>query len=597
MIEQNGFISSFRLHPSAVRFLALLFIISSGAHSIFAQDATPRGEEIRSGSLSGRVMTGDGQGMPNVIVVLFAVGGAPGAYRQATTEPDGTFRIEDIAPGVYRVSPQAPSYVLADASLRAAPSAPVYARAGDTLALTMIPGGVITGRVMNAAGESLVGINVRALRVRSDTDESPEDSFMRWQLTTMTDDRGIYRLYGLAPGAYVVSAGGINEFVYEINPFLGETLTYHPSSSRDRAAVINVRSGEEATGIDIRYRGEHGHTIRGQIARGGDSSMMGISVELKHAASDTTEATVYIYNRNSNDFLFDGIPDGEYIITARTIGIASDDYTTAPVRVSVRGRDVTGVQLALAPAAWIRGRIRLERFDQATDAEACAERGQNRLEEIIVTARRTDRATGERTGAPMTSAPNATGEFTLRNPRAGRYRLSFALPPNDSWYIRSITLPRRAPGNAETGATNNTASDEVSVAQNERVTGIDVTVAEGAAQIHGRIVPTMESQPLHNRLRVYLVPTETERADDYLRYAEAAVNEEGRFMLRRIAPGRYRIFARSVSENESNERRADPAFRAQLRREAEATNAVIELGLCERVADYIVRYTVPTSAR
>lgn len=590
---------------SAFKFIALLFIFSCAAHIAFAQDATPtpapRGDESRSGSLSGRVMTGDGQAMPNVIILLFMVGGTPGAYRQATTEDDGTFRVSDLAPGVYRVSLRAPGYVLADESLRAAAREPRYARVGDALALTMIRGGVITGRVTNAAGEAIVGVHVRAVLVRrAGTDESPEASLARWYSTTMTNDLGVYRLYGLAPGTYIVAAGGANEFIYEVNAFEGETRTYHPSATRDGATEISAGSGEEATGIDIRYRGERGHTISGQISGGGSDAMTGISVELKHAASETVEASVYTYNRNNQNFLFDAVPDGEYIITAQTTDREANEYSAAPRRVTVRGADVTGVQVALAPSAWIRGRVRLERLNRATNAAACAESGQSALEEIIVTARRrADQTTGERPAAPLTSAPNATGEFTLRNPRAGRYRLSFALPPNDSWYIRSITLPRRA---TTSDAATAMASDEVIVAQNERVSDITATIAEGAAQVQGRIVPTTEGAPLP-RLRVYLVPTEAERADDYLRYAEATANEEGRFTLRRLAPGRYRIFARAIPEDESgareraSERRTDAAFRAQLRREAEMTNIIIELRLCERVADYTLRYAVPTSAR
>ena len=55
-----------------------------------------------------------------------------------------------------------------------------------------------------------------------------------------------------------VSAGGIifNQ-PFQFNPYDSDVPTYSPSSTRDNAAEVSVRSGEE-TNADIRYRGEPG---------------------------------------------------------------------------------------------------------------------------------------------------------------------------------------------------------------------------------------------------------------------------------------------------------------------------------------------------
>jgi hypothetical protein len=81
-----------------------------------------------------------------------------------------------------------------------------------------------------------------------------------------TDDRGIYRIYGLLPGAYLVSAGGGGNFYALFNPYEHDVPTYAPSSTRDNASEISVTSGEE-TNVDIRYRGEPGYTISGTTAQ------------------------------------------------------------------------------------------------------------------------------------------------------------------------------------------------------------------------------------------------------------------------------------------------------------------------------------------
>ena len=82
----------------------------------------------------------------------------------------------------------------------------------------------------------------------------------------MTDDRGVYRMYGLLPGTYIVSAGGMTRFFggYGTTAHDQDAPTYAPSATRDTAQEVVVRSGEEAT-ADIQYRGEPGHAISGTV--------------------------------------------------------------------------------------------------------------------------------------------------------------------------------------------------------------------------------------------------------------------------------------------------------------------------------------------
>ena len=79
-----------------------------------------------------------------------------------------------------------------------------------------------------------------------------------------TDDRGIYRIYGLPAGNYLVWAGGPT-YNPGVDPYDTDVPTYAPSSTRDTATEITVRSGEETTNVDIRYRGEPGHIVSGTV--------------------------------------------------------------------------------------------------------------------------------------------------------------------------------------------------------------------------------------------------------------------------------------------------------------------------------------------
>jgi hypothetical protein len=121
-----------------------------------------------------------------------------------------------------------------------------------------------------------------------------------------------------------------------------------------------------------------------------------------------------------------------------------------------------------------------------------------------------------------------------------------------------------------------------------------MTVAEGAALLVGRVIPA-EGAQLPTILRVHLVPAEPASADDALRYAETAVDSNGSFGMRHLAPGRYWLLARPAPDEESSKASPRPAAwsaesRAKLWREARAAKVEIELQACQRVMDYVLRF-------
>jgi len=127
----------------------------------------------------------------------------------------------------------------------------------------------------------------------------------------------------------------------------------------------------------------------------------------------------------------------------------------------------------------------------------------------------------------------------------------------------------------------------------EKLSGLEVILAEGAAGLSGRAIAAKEGGSLPHRLRVHLVPAEATAADDLLRYREAITGPNGSFEFKHLAPGKYFLLARPISENEANGDTLrpvafDPAQRTQLRREA-AKNE-IEFKPCQQVKDYVLRF-------
>ncbi|MCI0524649.1 MAG: carboxypeptidase-like regulatory domain-containing protein [Acidobacteria bacterium] len=124
--------------------------------------------------------------------------------------------------------------------------------AGGTIANSS-RGGVITGRVTDSQGEPVVEERIRVYRVDSASEARPV-----YVGTTpdmyVTDDRGVYRIFGLPLGRYLVSAGYLareGPLIYPTPRFF-YPQTFHPNvTDRAQAKVIEVTEGSESTGIDI----------------------------------------------------------------------------------------------------------------------------------------------------------------------------------------------------------------------------------------------------------------------------------------------------------------------------------------------------------
>jgi hypothetical protein len=190
-------------------------------------------------------------------------------------------------------------------------------------------------------------------------------------------------------------------------------------------------------------------------------------------------------------------------------------------------------------------------------------------------------------GAPVFA--DLEGKFNLQNLATGEYHF---LPRYVSryWYVQSI-LMLPAPGSpAKTARPVDTTRVWTSVKAGDRLAGLTITLAQGAATVRGEIVVN-EGEMLPAKSWVYLVPAERERAEEVLRFFGSAVSPDRRFTLGNVAPGRYLVVTRSETEEGAaplmklrtpHENEA----RARLRREAEAAKTEIELKPCQSVLDY-----------
>jgi hypothetical protein len=237
--------------------LLIAFSQSAGAQ-------TPRRDNgPRTASISGRVTVG-GAPAANALVMVAEVDPKlknwwpvksfnmpeQRAFIKARTDGDGRYRVTRLTEGSYMIRALSKAYTSPRNSSDFGASRSITLDEGesrDDVDIAMVRGGVITGRVSNAEGMALIGGGLQLLSLDEKGNSRSESGYqMEWR----TDDRGVYRIYGLPAGRYLLSAGGEGGYGLA-NRILPRTF-YPDVTDQKQAKIIEVKEGAEVTDIDIR---------------------------------------------------------------------------------------------------------------------------------------------------------------------------------------------------------------------------------------------------------------------------------------------------------------------------------------------------------
>jgi hypothetical protein len=321
-------------------------------------------------------------------------------------------------------------------------------------------------------------------------------------------------------------------------------------------------------------------------------------ITLTNTVNGAVRSDAYLRGEGNAKFAIYGVADGEYEITARWVLDANDEVFASTSRlVVVKGADVGGIELKLLPPGSIAGKFALE----ATPG-VCESKHKWSLEEALLALRyeAKPREATHTGGQTIVNGLSEKGEFTVYNLTANRYFLEPRLP-NENWYVKAITAPASTTTSANAGrAARGALSADISrngitLKAGEKITGVAVTIAEGAAGLSGKAIPAAEGSRLPARLRIHLVPAEARAADEVLRYAETYVGSDGSFSFSNLAPGKYALLARAVQNEETSDLPFAPIAwdvneRAKLRLQAMAAKNEVELKSCGRLKDYVLQF-------
>lgn len=237
------------------------------------------------------------------------------------------------------------------------------------LAVSAQPPEPKSGTVTDENGKPIVDTAVRLLK-KLDRGGSMNFYLSSLYLMNRTDDRGVYRLFGLPPGKYLVCVGSEQ---YNSSPQRRYGGTYYPQTffpgvtKEADAKVVEVSAESESKDVDIKLgKAEKTYAARGRIL---DATMgtpiVGLRVGHTLISSDGRYGTVGQERTNlQGDFEIRGLSPGSYLVY-----LASDEgvnYYTEPKKFEILSNDVNGLELKATPGSSLSGTVVIEGTKDAT---------------------------------------------------------------------------------------------------------------------------------------------------------------------------------------------------------------------------------------
>jgi protocatechuate 3,4-dioxygenase beta subunit len=481
-------------------------------------------------TLSGQVVnTATGEPVRRALVVLHRIDSSRAATNiqsthSVTTDTAGRFAMEGVAPGKYRLSASRNGFVETQYGARAPGKTGTLmtleaGQKSTDLAMRLTPHGVVAGRVLDEEGEPLTGVDVQVTRQQYIQG--------RKQLaragSALTNDLGEYRVFGIPPGRYYVSA------TLRANPNLPQTdeeyvTTWFPRTpDASAAAPVDLAPGAQLRNIDIPLSKMRTVTVRGRVTSeagapaGGDTAPRSFLNVMISARSTTVFGGAFARGATvgpQGTFEFRGIAPGSYTVVGQTN--AQGKVLQARTSIQVGSSNVEGVLLTIHGGVAVSGRVRVEgETSESLAAMAVV------LQPVEVG--------GMVFGSVPSQPVKADGTFQLDDVAADRYNVTINRLP-EGFYVKSVR-----------SATLDVMGSGLEVAGTSPAP-IEVLLSPHAGQVSGSVLDPKTQKPAPT-VTVVLIPQEKERRDRESFYRTAVTDQSGQFTFKSVVPGEYRVYA------------------------------------------------------
>jgi hypothetical protein len=352
-----------------------------------------------SASVSGMVVSADATPQPLRRVIVTLSGSDLAVGRSAITDDSGRFSIEHLPAGRFSLSAKKAAYLPGayGANRPGRPGITVTLSVNQQLAgltIVLMHGAAMSGVVHDLKSRVLANAQISVMRIASSGALSVAG-------TATSDDRGHYRVFGLAPSDYLISAtqsslvqtvagamttaevdatldalrrgragGSVVPPLASLPPVRTINLApvFYPGVlSPGQATLIRLAAGDDRAGIDITMQLGRTATVMGTlVGQGGPAPNVSLSLIVGGISRPSFSTAIISQTRPSADgtFKFTSVNPGSYVVEARSLSPtgghgdpSGPQLLWGRAEVEVNGDDVSGVGLVLRPTLRLKGRL------------------------------------------------------------------------------------------------------------------------------------------------------------------------------------------------------------------------------------------------
>ena len=494
-------------------------------------------------TVSGRVVTAaDGTPLKSSHVALIPENRTrESQVYAATSDSAGQFTIKDVPAGRYRFLATHTGYVEQPYQSNGTDTGVVLAlRAGQEVRdvlFRMTLASVITGRVSDEDGEPAL-VQIVALRRPTDEEIEEREEFSSRSQELLSagiaqaDDRGQYRIFGLKPGEYYIKAVDQYEPMWmamgsewEVREALGSQYApiYYPGVTQmSQAEAVLLTPGEEAHG-DFVMRRIKTVEISGKVI-GADGKPADAVLYLEELPAGAYGTGHSAETDAKGEFKMKGVPPGSYVLHAQQNFSEETNYQ-ASQKIEVGSDNIDSITLALGRGANFSGRVEVSGA------------GTIPFDRLFLNLIAHDDQS-----AAAWARVKKDGTFQLLDLADGIFTFSMN-GLEVGWYVKSVRL----------GA-DDVLAKGLEIEDGKGGGTIQVVVSNNGAELTGSV--TQDDKPMIGaRVRITADPE-----NQYNRFRSRSTNtdQNGRFSLIGLAPGQYRVTAKTAGLGQGSAIASDP---------------------------------------